>query len=314
MRRIVALAIFTVTLAANAAAPHSIEAKGKHESNFTAHSVRTLADLPALPVDADLDEYGGLKPVRGKATGFFHTEKINGRWWLVDPVGGLFISKGVNSVNMGKTKSVKEALKEKFGDEAGWAGATTAQLRDHGFNSVGAWSDTTLLRAVERPAPQTKLWSFMSTYGKQRGGTHMEAGHTGYTNDAIFVFDPDFEKFCDDYAKQLTAVKDDPWLIGHFSDNELPLKRSILDGYLTLPESEPGYRAAWAWLRQRHGAGATSKSVTEQDYADFLAFVAERYFRIVSTAIAIATARHPAATRKGIPGKFNGVSGLTLYA
>ena len=280
-----ALAIFSWTLAANAATPHSIEAKGKHESNFTAQPVRTLADLPVLPADADLDEYGGLKSARGKATGFFHTEKINGRWWLVDPAGGLFLSKGVNSVNNGRTAGPKEALKQKFGDQAGLARGTTSLLRENGFNCVGAWSTNSVLRAVEQPVPQTKLWSFMSGYGKSRGGTHMEAGHTGYLNDAIFVFDPGFEKFCDGYAKQLTAVKDDPWLIGHFSDNELPFKRSIINGYLTLPAKEPGYQAAWAWLRERHGATATLKSVTEQDRADFLAFVAQRYFRIVSAAI-----------------------------
>ena len=270
---------------ASAAAPRSIEAKGKHESSFAAHPVRTLADLPVVPADTDLDEYGGLKSARGKAPGFFHTEKISGRWWLVDPVGGLFLSRSVNSVNMGKTKTVKEALTRKFHDEAGWAGATTAVLRENGFNGTGAWSDYATLRAVEKPVPQTRLWSFMSAYGKQRGGTHMEAGHTGYTNDAIFVFDPGFEKFCEEYAKQLTAVKDDPWIIGHFSDNELPFKRSIIEGYLTLPEHEPGYRAAWEWLRKRHGASATVKDVNDKDRADFLAFVAERYFRIVSTAI-----------------------------
>ena len=264
----------------------SIEAKGKRELVFSSHPIRTLDDSPALPEDSELDEYGGLKSVRGNsATGFFHTEKINGRWWLVDPAGGLFLSKGVNSISPGRTTGVKEALVQKFGDTTGWARATTALLRGNGFNCVGAWSDNASLRTVERPLPQTKLWSFMSAYGKQRGGTHVEAGHTGYTNDAIFVFDPAFEKFCDEYAKQLAAVKDDPWLIGHFSDNEMPLKRKILTGYLTLPESEPGYHAAWEWLRQRHGAGASLKSVNDKDYEDFLAHVTERYFRIVSAAI-----------------------------
>ncbi len=279
------LAVAAKAFGVSTAAPHAIEAKGKHESDFSAHPVRTLADVPALTADADLDEFGGLKSARGKAAGFFHTEKINGRWWLVDPVGGLFLSKGVNSVSPGRTTGGNEALRQKFGDQAGWARATTVLLRENGFNCVGAWSTNSVLRAVERPVPQTKLWSFMSSYGKQRGGTHMEAGHTGYTNDAIFVFDPGFETFCDSNAKQLAALKDDPWLIGHFSDNELPFKRSIITGYLTLPAHEPGCRAAWDWLRQRHGAGATLKSVTEQDRADFLAFVAQHYFRIVSAAI-----------------------------
>ena len=140
-------ALATYSFGAAAATPRSIETKGKHESSFTAHPVRTLADLPAVPVDTDLDEYGGLKSARGKATRFFRTEKINGRWWLVDPVGGLFLSRSMNSVNMGKTKGVKDALKQKFRDEAGWARAATAMLRENGFNGTGAWSDYATLRA-----------------------------------------------------------------------------------------------------------------------------------------------------------------------
>lgn len=265
--------------------PHRLEAKGKSEKAWKERSVRTLADLRAMREDTDLDEYGGSKLLRGRATGFFHTEKVKDRWWLVDPAGGLFLSKGVNSVNLGRTKDAKQAMKTTFGDETGWALATTALLCDNGFNCTGAWSDNARLATSQQRIPQTKLWSFMSAYGKKRGGTHMQAGHTGYTNDAIFVFDPGFETFCDEYAKQLIEVKDDPWLIGHFSDNELPLKRSMIDGYLMLPQDEPGYRAAWEWLRKRHGEAATIQSVSDEDRADFLALVAERYFRIVSTAI-----------------------------
>ncbi len=96
----------------------------------------------------------------------------------------------------------------------------------------------------------------MASYGKKRGGTYQKAGHIGYPNDCIFVFDPGFEAFCDDYAKQLAADKDDPWLLGHFSDNELPFRRTALKNYLGLPESDPGYKAAikLAALASRRGS------------------------------------------------------------
>jgi hypothetical protein len=61
----------------------------------------------------------------------------------------------------------------------------------------------------------------MSAYGQIRGGTYQATGHIGYPSNCIFVFDEAFEKFCDEYARQLTAQKDDPWLLGHFSDNEI---------------------------------------------------------------------------------------------
>jgi hypothetical protein len=41
------------------------------------------------------DQYGGWKKLRGKKTGYFHTQEIRGRWWLVTPDGYVFFSKGV---------------------------------------------------------------------------------------------------------------------------------------------------------------------------------------------------------------------------
>ena len=105
------------------------------------------------------------------------------------------------------------------------------------------------LREVSPPLVYTRTWNFMSSYGKKRGGTFQQPGHTGYPKDCIFVFDPGFESFCDQHAQSLAAGKDDPWLLGHFSDNEMPLSRAALKNYLQLPEREPGRQAALAWLR-----------------------------------------------------------------
>ena len=49
--------------------------------------------------ESDYDAYGGWKKLQGKKTGFFHTEKVNGKWWIVSPEGNFFFSKGVNSVH-----------------------------------------------------------------------------------------------------------------------------------------------------------------------------------------------------------------------
>jgi hypothetical protein len=45
------------------------------------------------------DEYGGFKLIKGNKTGFFHIEKINGKFWFIDPDGYVFLSKGVNHVD-----------------------------------------------------------------------------------------------------------------------------------------------------------------------------------------------------------------------
>jgi hypothetical protein len=283
------MAFLAVAVTASAAQPRlTVEAVNKPGGNWKAYPTCTLEDLPPAATsvtDAGLSRYGGMLAHKAKATGFFYPTKVEGRWWLVDPEGCLFLHKGVASVRMSDTAASRAACNEQFGNVTNWPGRTTALLREHGFNGMGAWSDVERLQEAPTPLVYTRTWSFMSSYGKKRGGTHQQPGHTGYPKDCIFVFDPGFEAFCDQYAKALAADKDDPWLLGHFSDNEMPLSREALTNYLQLPDLEPGHQAALAWLRAHHGVNATAKDITEQDEQDFLAVVVERYFRIVSHAI-----------------------------
>ena len=261
-----------------------VEAATKPGEPFVAKATRTLADLPAIPEDGPLDRFGGLQSKQGKATGFFRTEKIDGRWWLVDPEGGRFISRGMNSVVPVPTRGGREALRKMFVDEPGWAAKTIGLLRAAGFNSTGAWSDHDLLRTVDPPLAECRLWSFMSSYGKKRGGTFMKPGHVGYPNDCPFIFDPEFVTFCDEHAAQLDAGKDDPWLLGHFSDNEMPWSRKFLENYLGLPESDPGHRAATAWLAERR-KGEPGGKISDADRIAFLEYAIDTYLGIVAAAI-----------------------------
>jgi len=46
------------------------------------------------------DEYGGWEDgPTFTATGRFRTQQINGKWWFIDPLGKLFLSYGINSVD-----------------------------------------------------------------------------------------------------------------------------------------------------------------------------------------------------------------------
>lgn len=268
--------------------PRTVEVAAKPGGTWKNQPTRTLDDLPAFireKSDSGLSQYGGLRARKAKTTGFFYPAKIDGRWWLVDPEGCLFLHQAVVSVTTLRTAGAQAALKEKFGSETNWAARTAALLHDQGFNGLGAWSDADRLRAAPQPLVYTRIWNFMSSYGKKRGGTFQQPGHTGYPNDCIFVFDPEFETFCDEHARQLAADKNDPWLLGHFSDNELPLKRGMLTNYLALPEKDPGHQAALTWLRTRHGEKASVKDITDLDQEDFLALVVDRYLRTVSRAI-----------------------------
>lgn len=253
---------------------------------FDTRTVENLAGFNLPGRQAKLSRYGGWKKHRVEATGFFHVKKIGDRWWGVDPEGYLYVNVALNSISMGRSERNKEALAAKFGSPENWMRETIDMLKENGFNCAGSWSD---YRAVieankndETPFAYTINWNFMSSYGRARGGTYQKPGHTGYPGDAIFVFDPEFEVFCDQHARQLLETKDDPNLFGHFSDNEMPFRLNALDNYLTLPESEPGYQAAKKWMDERN---LSAEQITDAHREEFLSLVADRYFSVVSGAI-----------------------------
>jgi hypothetical protein len=265
-----------------------VEAAISPEAAWKKYATRSLdssPDLAALPLDSELDRYGGWRALKSRSTGFFYTTNVSGRWWIVDPDGGWFINKGVTAVQAAHSPGAQPAFQARFGNGTNWAVQTIALLRQHGFNVAGAWSSCDELRSAPAPLVYTRLWNFMAAYGKKRGGTYTLPGHTGYPKDCIFVFDPEFEAFCDSYARDLAADKDDPWLLGHFSDNELPFRRTALANYLSLPPEDAGHRAALDWLRARHGPSARPEDATERDRKEFQAEVVKRYFRVVSRAI-----------------------------
>jgi len=254
---------------------------------FQTRTIQLLVgyDPPRKPVKQN--KYGGRDDMRAESTGFFHVSKINGRWWGVDPEGCLYEHVAVNSINTGKSVRNNEAFKDKFKTKEKWINETNRLLHGYGFNGSGSWSDTESIisshQQSETPLAYTINLNFMSGYGKERGGTYAVPGHTGYPNNTIFVFDEGFAEYCNREAEKLEKYTNDPNLFGYFSDNELPFKMKALDGYLSLKNpSDHGYLAADAWLSDK---GINTEDITDENRSEFLAFVADRYFKIVSEAI-----------------------------
>jgi hypothetical protein len=284
----------TLPLAAQEPAPLTVDAKRRTaDAEWKPQPTVTLDQLAGFaPGSEGLCPYGGLLSSHADATGFFRAEWVNGRWWLVDPDGHLFLTIGVCSVTTNETERGRAALAERFGSTEEWAAQTTAQLWDLGFNTLGCWSAWERFVQGKPRLPYTTRWNFMSGYGKLRGGTYPQPGHTGYPSDCIFVFDPEFEAFCEKHAQQnLTATKDDPYLLGHFSDNEMPFPADALDRYLALPETDPGHQAAAKWVEE-HGAVKGDKGFGAEDRDAFLEYVSATYFRLVGTAIKRADPNH----------------------
>lgn len=259
----------------------------KNYQPFETRTLELLKDFKSSQNSTKQSKYGGsLNHQTTDATGFFHVKKMKNRWWGIDPLGYQYFNIALNSINTGKSERTKAAFTEAFGSKENWINQTVQMLQENGFNCAGSWSDVEAIvkanKTLKKPFPYTVNWNFMSSYGRKRGGTHQQPGHTGYPNDAIFVFDPDFETFCDVHAKKLLEYKDDPNLFGHFSDNEMPFKFKSLDNYLGLPKDDYGYLAAKKWLIDNN---TNQEEITDEHRELFMAFVADKYFSTVLSAI-----------------------------
>jgi hypothetical protein len=300
--------IWGYTTAQSSSVPDSINTSGYHtvmarknadDINWKPYNAKTIDLLPGFTYKKDpkTDKYGAWKIHTGKATGFFRTEKRNGRWWIIDPEGNPFIHKGVAVFGPGTSDNQKEQLTKKFKTEKNWVNQESAFLKAHGFNGVGAWSNINLIKQTKDPLVYTVIISPMGAYKqqhlKQHGGKYEEAGWQGYRYDLAMVFDPEFDAFVAQEVVKITPYKNDKFLLGYFTDNELPWVDDALDRHLSkLGKEEAGYIAAKKWLDAHKGKNATLADITDEDRQEFTGFYFETYIKKVATAVRKADPNH----------------------
>jgi hypothetical protein len=274
-----------------AAPAHTVQARKTAKDPWTEFPTRTLERLPAFHPRAStrLGPFGGNAGHKLAGPGFFRAKRESGRWWLVDPDGFACIQPSIAAVRPGESERSQQALLERFGSREKWAEATQALLRENAITATGAWSDNALLNAAPNRLPWYSTLSFMGTFAKARKLNVRQAGHIGFIHDCMPLFHPEFEPFCDEYARKLAETKNDRFLAGHFSDNELPNPVDSLDRYLKLDPATDALRvnrdAAVEWLRKRKGAAANASDITREDRESFREHVYERYLGITNQAI-----------------------------
>lgn len=286
-------AAVALSVTVSSAADVMVKAKRKPADAWKEYPTRTVEDLSAFkPKPIALDAYGGRLDQTSKATQFFRVEQKGGTWTLIDPLGHPFINMAVVDIapSTSATGKYQSMFEEKFKNQAGWAQKTVDLLRELGFNSSGAWSKDADLRATKNPVASTTNLDLLNSFAKARGMTHVLPGHIGYPNDCMPVFHPAFAAWCAERTKALADKKDDPYILGYFSDNEMPYPS--IDKYLALdvqadPEMTTSRDAARKWWTERKGANASAdaKDQTNDDRAEWGTFVYEKYYSVVVPAI-----------------------------
>jgi len=221
----------------------------------------------------DTDAYGGWQKLKGEKTGFFHAQRIEGRWWLVTPEGNAFFSKGVDNVSYAPEADSSPKAPD---DPTAWAAMAAGQLRGWNFNTAGAWSASQLYTTGIAYAPVINVASSVQRDVWLKGGV-------------VDYFSQEFRNAADGVAQRLCAPHaKDPWLLGYFTDNELRWGKdwrsgeSLLEDYLKMPETSMGFQKASEFIRAR---GHAPGSLNDADQNDFLGMVAKEYGRVTHDAI-----------------------------
>jgi agarase len=189
---------------------------------------------------------GGL-PV-GEATGYFHAQEIDGVWWLINPDGNVFISKGVTMALYQGYYSPKlgyapyhRTVEAKYGSAAAWAKEAASRLNAWGLNTFGSWCDNA---TKECGMP----------YAVDLGITRRSGGNWQY---GVFpdVFAEAFRESADQIAREVCApLRDDPYMLGYFTDNELKWgadwrsHKGLFADYWELEADAPGRKRAEAFI------------------------------------------------------------------
>ena len=295
--------------------PEEIRAKGAQEE-------KGLEALPqAIP---DADRFGGwAKGPQLKATGHFRTEKVDGKWWLVDPDGHLFFSQGVDHVGNPSSTPIggREHYFEKLPPETGptkafWGKMTHPALRyyysdpahipaktfDFGsynlYLKYGAdW------RAKNRAAIHRRMRSWglntiaasaphVATAGESRmpytvwmpARSRPIATVKAHWGALLDPFAPEFAENVRTSAEKLKQYADDPWCIGFFSGNEQSWDSSETGLARKILDAPDDQPAKVEFLRRLAEKGIATNAVPNAELRAFGIAVAEKYYSTVRDA------------------------------
>lgn len=212
----------------------------------------TLATTGTLP---DRDPYGGFASTQAKATGFFRVQEIGGIWWLIDPDGHYFFSTGVNGTRPIVTTHVS-GREDYFTTLPAIPPAALASATASGLMPSSASTSATTGRQVsfytanlqlrfgqDFMAPWATLtsqrmaaWGLNTAYTPGLNNALTPGGQKrayvtslrGWQTGPLVMGMPDV--YADSFPRQVAAairrqvtpLKDDPWLIGYFIGNEPP--------------------------------------------------------------------------------------------
>lgn len=208
-----------------------------------------------------LDKYGGfIQPeISYEATGYFRTERINGIWNFIDPLGNIFYSVGLNSVDDTDMLTLPQ------------------DFTDLGINTLGSWSEETIDNIAYTPN--------LNVLRKYQNTVDGDA-ELSWDAGVLPVWEEDFESYVNEVMPdELQPYKDDPYLLGYFLDNELKFSSTQLEKSLEFAPTNDQFIKANEYMAQTYGANYSPNQVTDEDELIYVEMVADKYFSVITSAV-----------------------------
>ena len=235
-------------------------------------------------LSSEVSQYGGYKQAKPlKATGFFRVEKIDEKWWFVDPEGYLFLSVGVDCMNA-SVRTTTEGREFVFdglkgndgyadyyhwniqkrygeGNEKEWINTAIKRMHSWGLNTIANWSSREIIASNQMP--------FVLTLP----GLKLGEGIMGLPD----IYNPQYAIDIDKAIGEMaTSYKDNPWLLGYFVGNEQPWpgQESVLcDRILALGNNAPIKKELQAYLEKNSDTPQNRKLFVYDTFDRFLELV-----------------------------------------
>jgi len=282
--------------------------KLKDETDFARRVAKERKDLAKTPRLPGRDRFGGWADgPQLDATGWFRTENVDGRWWLVTPEGRLFFSAGMDCVGTWEQTFISgrdgwfadlppaddPRFKAMYGevsgahsmaDVIGGGGRTFNFYRMNLFRKYGdEWPD----RWRESVYPRLQSWGFNTIANWSQGDVldnspmpftasigiggecRFIEGARGYWGRMRDVYDPAFEQIAEQSIAPVAGhFGSNPLCIGYFVDNEMPWE-TIRHGALLSPPDQPCRQELVRQLQEKYGSLARLNEAWGTDAADW---------------------------------------------
>lgn len=208
--------------------------------------------------------WGGIADRRFSPSGFFRVGRHDGVFWLVDPDGGRFLSKGVDTVRFDQDNikdtarsPYAEACQRKYGSRSAWQTAVARRLAGWGFNTLGSWSDEAVASIGDTQLAMTPNLDLGMSFTWRHNDRHRNEPERDFPD----IFHPAFVDHIEHRAHERCSQRSgERNILGWYIDNELrwcPDWRGaddLLMLFLNWPGSAPGRIFAIDLLRDRYPA------------------------------------------------------------